>query len=72
MDEAKSIVSAVHHCFGSPFYLLGLLKFLGDSLSFVGPLILNALVQFIDDKVEPMLFGYVCAAALCLASFIGN
>lgn len=71
MNETHSLVTSFHRCFGSSFYLLGLLKFLGDTLSFVGPLVLSALVQFIDDKTEPMLFGYLCAAALCIASFTG-
>jgi hypothetical protein len=48
-----------------------LLKFTGDALGFVGPLVLSALVQFIDNKTEPMIFGYFCAAALCIASFTG-
>lgn len=71
MNETQSVIASLHSCFGSSYYLLGLLKFVGDSLSFVGPLVLSALVQFIDDKTEPMLFGYLCAIALCLASFTG-
>jgi hypothetical protein len=71
LNSSNSVVKSLHRCFGSSFYLIGLLKFLGDSLSFVGPLVLSALVQFIDDKTEPMLFGYLCAAALCIASFTG-
>ncbi|EFX82733.1 ABC protein, subfamily ABCC [Daphnia pulex] len=69
MNETKSVVKSLHECFGSSFYLLGLLKFTGDALGFVGPLVLSALVQFIDNKTEPMIFGYFCAAALCIASF---
>ena len=72
MEATGSIVTALHRCFAGPFYLMGILKFFGDSLSFVGPLLLGVLVQFIDDQTEPVLFGYICAAALCLASFIGD
>jgi len=72
MNENRSLVGSLHSCFGTSFYLLGLLRFLGDVLSFVGPLVLSALVQFIDDNSEPMLFGYLCAGALCLASFTGE
>ena len=71
MNETQSVVMSLHRCFGSSFYLLGLLKFTGDALGFVGPLVLSALVQFIDNKTEPMIFGYFCAAALCIASFTG-
>lgn len=71
MNETQSVVRSLRNCFGSSFYLVGLLKFTGDALGFVGPLVLSALVQFIDNKTEPMLFGYLCAAALCLASFTG-
>jgi hypothetical protein len=71
MNETKSVVKSLHESFGSSFYLLGLLKFTGDALGFVGPLVLSALVQFIDNKTEPMIFGYFCAAALCIASFTG-
>jgi len=69
MQQTKSVVESLHRCFGGPFYLMGILKFLGDSLGFVGPLVLGVLVEFIDDQTEPMLFGYLCAAALCLATF---
>ena len=34
-----------------------MLKLVADLLAFAGPLVLNALVQFIDDATEPMLFG---------------
>ena len=72
MRATGSVVKSLHRCFSTHFYLMGLLKFLGDSMSFVGPLLLGVLVQFIDDQTEPVLFGYLCAAALCIASFIGN
>ena len=72
MNENQSVVKSLHRCFGPSFYLLGLLKFVGDALGFVGPLVLSALVQFIDNRTEPMLFGYLCAAALCIASFTGS
>nr|QST14991.1 ABCC10 protein [Diaphanosoma celebensis] len=69
VHESKSIPLSLHRCFGVPYYLLGFFKFLADLLSFAGPLLLNVLVQFIDDSTEPMLFGYLCAGALCLANF---
>lgn len=71
MNETQSVVKSLRNCFGLSFFLVGLLKFTGDALGFVGPLVLSALVQFIDNKTEPMLFGYLCAAALCIASFTG-
>lgn len=71
MNDTRSVVKSLHNCFGSSFYMLGLVRFTGDALGFVGPLVLSALVQFIDNRTEPMLFGYLCAAALCIASFTG-
>ena len=57
VQQTKSIPLSLHRCFGVPYYVLGLLKFLADLLSFAGPLLLKVLVQFIDDSTEPMLFG---------------
>ena len=67
----RSVIRSLHKCFGVSYYLLGLVKLFGDLLALAGPLLLNILVEFIDNKSEPMLFGYLCAVALCLTNLSG-
>lgn len=46
----RSLLSALHHSFGVQYYCIGLLKLLGDALGFAGPLLLHALVSFMENK----------------------
>ena len=50
VNSQKSLLSALHHSFGVQYYCIGLLKLLGDALSFAGPLLLHALVSFMENK----------------------
>lgn len=67
-----SIVRALHRCFWVPFYSVGILKFVADCSGFAGPMLLNKLVGFIEDKNENVEFGYGYAAGLCITTLIGN
>nr|XP_012137463.1 PREDICTED: multidrug resistance-associated protein 7 isoform X2 [Megachile rotundata] len=61
----------LHKCFGCEFYLVGILKFMSNCATFTGPLLLNRLIGFIEDKDEPILNGYLYASLLFITSLIG-
>lgn len=61
---------ALHSCFAWEFYSIGILKFVGDSVGFASPLLLNQLVAFIESKSEKKEDGYFYAMGLCLAALV--
>lgn len=67
-----SLFRALHKCFGFQFYGIGILKLIGDCAGFVGPMLLHGLVTFIEDKNEPVEYGYMYAAGLFVSTTIGN
>lgn len=48
--HGRSLLSALHHSFGLQYYCVGFLKLTGDALSFAGPLLLHALVSFMENR----------------------
>lgn len=62
----------LHKCFGWEFYTVGILKFIADCSSFVGPILLNTLIGFIEDKNEPISHGYLYASLIILSAIIGT
>lgn len=46
----RTLLSALHHAFGVQYYCIGILKLTGDALSFAGPLLLHALVSFMENR----------------------
>ena len=50
VSNPRSLLSALHHSFGLQYYCIGLLKLTGDALSFAGPLLLHALVSFMENR----------------------
>jgi hypothetical protein len=76
--EEPSLTSAFFHAFGRPFMMAALLKFVHDSLLFVGPQLLNALINFLNDPSQPMsvglwyvfgLFAAQLTMSLCLRQY---
>ncbi|XP_028396229.1 LOW QUALITY PROTEIN: multidrug resistance-associated protein 7-like [Dendronephthya gigantea] len=65
------LLKALHKAFGVQYYSIGILKFLGDCLGFAGPLLLHALVSFMENKQEPMEHGYYYAAGLFASTLVG-
>lgn len=66
-----TLLGALLGVFGVRYFALGVVKFVCDLLSFSGPLLLNALVSFMENKNnEPVLNGWLYAGGLCLSSFI--
>ena len=50
VSNPRSLLSALNHSFGLQYYCIGLLKLTGDALSFAGPLLLHALVSFMENR----------------------
>ncbi|XP_072516288.1 ATP-binding cassette sub-family C member 10 [Salminus brasiliensis] len=60
----------LHKAFGRRYYLLGVLKLLASLLSFSGPLLLSALVGFMETRGAPLSTGVWCAVGLFLSTFL--
>uniref|UniRef100_A0A182IX99 ABC-type xenobiotic transporter n=1 Tax=Anopheles atroparvus TaxID=41427 RepID=A0A182IX99_ANOAO len=45
LDATRSLFKALHRCFGWEFYLIGLLRLLGDLSGFAGPILLGSLLR---------------------------
>ena len=76
--EEPSLTWAFFHAFGRPFITAAVLKLVHDSLLFVGPQLLNALIKFLNDPSEPMetglwyvfgLFASNLVMSLCLRQY---
>lgn len=68
-NKKRSLFSLLNRFFGWSFYPLGILKILNDALGFVGPILLNLLVEFVSDPNEPIWKGYLYAFAMFLIVF---
>ncbi|CAI8012847.1 Multidrug resistance-associated protein 7, partial [Geodia barretti] len=64
------LFSAANRAFGWHYYPLGLIKFTTDLLGFAGPLLLYQLVSFIENKQEPMYYGYLFALGLMCSTLV--
>lgn len=63
VSNQRSLLSALHHSFGLQYYCIGLLKLTGDALSFAGPLLLHALVSFMENRQVRPGSNTVCLQA---------
>lgn len=68
-EPEVTLCRALFRAYGVKFFLLGIVKFLANCLTFGGPLLLNALVSFMENRNEPMRFGYYYALGLFLVTF---
>ena len=50
IEKSVSLLSVFNRAFGCHYYPLGVLKLMSDSLGFAGPLLLNALINFMENK----------------------
>lgn len=62
IDGSRSLFWALHRSFGIEFYLIGIIKFVGDMSGFAGPLLLAGLLreQTIDNSgtdMQPYLYA---------------
>lgn len=72
IKNKMTLFHLLHKSFGWEFYSVGILKFISNCASFMGPLLLNKLIGFIEDKDESVLNGYLYALLLFISALIGN
>ncbi|CAG9820276.1 unnamed protein product [Phaedon cochleariae] len=65
-----SLLKALYRTFSVQFFSIGILKLVADMSGFAGPMLLNKLVGFIEDKSEYIGWGYAYAAGLVLTTSI--
>lgn len=63
-DSEVTLLQVLHKAFGTKYYLLGLLKLVGNILSFAGPLLLSSLVAFMETRQAPISQGLWCSLGL--------
>ncbi|CAI9113865.1 OLC1v1014556C1 [Oldenlandia corymbosa var. corymbosa] len=69
-DSASiSLIKAICGVYGWPYFRLGLLKVINDCLGFVGPVLLNKLIRFLQQGTGHYE-GYIFAVFLGLASIL--
>lgn len=67
-----TLLKALHKVFWKEFYFVGILKLIADLAGFGGPLLLNRLISFIENKNEPVSWGYLYAGGLLGTTLIGT
>lgn len=75
ITQTFSLFRALHRVFGVEFYLVGLLRFVGDSLFFAGPLLLAGLLNTtVDDgdDTDTDYRAYLFAVGLFATSLLGT
>jgi hypothetical protein len=65
-----SLAMACIHAFGSPFFAAGGLKLIHDSCLFVGPLLLNAIIKYLNNPNQKIDTGMMYVAGLFAANFV--
>ncbi|XP_043489860.1 ATP-binding cassette sub-family C member 10 [Polistes fuscatus] len=71
IQNKLTLLSLLHKCFGWQFYAVGILKFIADCSSFMGPILLSRLISFIEDKNEPISYGYLYASLIIVSALVG-
>lgn len=73
VTQVSSLFRSLHRVFGFEFYLIGLLRFSADMLSFGGPLLLAGLLtKNSDDNTENDLKPYAYAAGLFATTILDS
>jgi ATP-binding cassette, subfamily C (CFTR/MRP), member 1 len=62
--DKRSLVRALHRAFSLPVYIAFLFKLVQDLLLFVGPWLLNRIIQYVQDPSIPTYWGFVYSFAL--------
>lgn len=69
-QQEVRLFQVLHKAFGLRYYLLGVLKLVASMLSFAGPLLLSALVGFMEKEGAPVSQGVWCAVGLFASTFV--
>ncbi|XP_054865638.1 ATP-binding cassette sub-family C member 10 isoform X2 [Amphiprion ocellaris] len=64
LEGDVGLLRVLHKAFGLRYYILGVLKVTVNMSSFAGPLLLNSLVNFMEEKDAPVSWGVWCALGL--------
>ncbi|KAM4772481.1 ATP-binding cassette sub-family C member 10 [Rhinophrynus dorsalis] len=70
-SKALRLLQTLQASFGARYYCLGLLKLVGSLLGFLGPLLLNLLVNFMETAGEPLSWGVLYTMGLFTSGFLG-
>ncbi|XP_041640876.1 ATP-binding cassette sub-family C member 10 [Cheilinus undulatus] len=70
LEGDVGLLTVLHKAFGLRFYVLGVLKAAVNMLSFAGPLLLNSLVNFMEERGAPASHGAWCALGLFATTFL--
>ncbi|XP_076174317.1 ATP-binding cassette sub-family C member 10 isoform X2 [Ptiloglossa arizonensis] len=71
ITNKMTLFRLLHKCFGWEFYSVGILKFIADCTSFMGPILLNKFVGFVEYKNEAVTYGYLYASLIFISALIG-
>ncbi|XP_056590358.1 ATP-binding cassette sub-family C member 10 [Triplophysa dalaica] len=69
-QQEVRLFQVLHKAFGLRYYLLGVLKLVASMLSFAGPLLLSALVGFMEKEGAPVSQGMWCTVGLFASTFV--
>lgn len=69
-QNQRTLLRSLHQAFGTEYYLLGILKLIADGLGFAGPILLNLLVTYMENKSEREYDGYIYAACLFASTLL--
>ncbi|XP_063774836.1 ATP-binding cassette sub-family C member 10 [Pseudophryne corroboree] len=70
VPEGLRLLPALHATFGVHYYSLGFLKLMSILLGFMGPLLLNLLVNFMESRQEPLSWGVLYTMGLFVSGFL--
>ncbi|XP_040286791.1 ATP-binding cassette sub-family C member 10 isoform X3 [Bufo bufo] len=68
---APRLLWALHSCFGANYYSLGVLKLFSCALIFMGPVLLNLLVNFMETRQEALSWGVLYTIGLFTTGLLG-
>ncbi|CAJ0967144.1 unnamed protein product, partial [Ranitomeya imitator] len=69
--RAPHLLWVLHSCFGAHYYSLGFLKLVSCALSFMGPILLNLLVNFMETRAEALSWGVLYTTGLFATGLLG-
>ena len=69
--KERSLLRALYKTHGKPFlFESGLLRLTQEMTIFLTPLLMNKLLKFIEDPLQPSWIGFGIAFSLCVSSFV--
>uniref|UniRef100_A0A3Q3ALX2 ATP-binding cassette sub-family C member 10 n=1 Tax=Kryptolebias marmoratus TaxID=37003 RepID=A0A3Q3ALX2_KRYMA len=72
LEGDVGLLRVLHKAFGLRYYILGVLKIVVNISSFAGPLLLSSLVNFIEEKGDPVSWGVWYALGLFASTLLSS